>query len=237
MKIRSGKPTLTHGLRVLEARFGVPCHLENDASAAALGAYHSGDERRFQNWAYISVGTGIAAGLILNGQLFRGPNGMAGEIGHTVVAGDDGALCACGLRGCLETVAAGPAILRLARASLEAAPQARANGHLAGPQPLTTARVYSAAQEGDAGALAVTRRAGEYLAQAVHNLVMTCDVERVVFGGGVARARAAFLDPIREALEQMRRASPLAAEVLRPGLVGLLPPGYEAGLWGALALA
>jgi glucokinase len=96
---------------MLEARFRVPCRLENDARAAALGAYQFGDERHFQNWAYVSVGTGIAAGLILDGELYRGPNGMAGEIGHLVVA-RDGPGCACGLRGCLETMAAGPAIVR-----------------------------------------------------------------------------------------------------------------------------
>src|SRR5205823_13868902 len=103
---------------LLAERLGVPCHLENDARAAALGAYQTGDERRFQNWAYISVGTGIAAGLILRGQLYRGPNGMAGEIGHTVVL-PGGPRCACGLSGCLEAIAAGPAILREARLRLE----------------------------------------------------------------------------------------------------------------------
>ena len=70
---------------MLAERFGVPCRLENDARAAALGAYEMGDEPHFQNWAYLSVGTGIAAGLMLHGELYRGPNGMAGEIGHVVV--------------------------------------------------------------------------------------------------------------------------------------------------------
>ncbi len=222
--------------RILSDRFGVPCRLENDSRAAALGAYRAPGEQRYAHWAYVSVGTGIAAGLILRGQLFRGPNGMAGEIGHIVLA-PDGPLCACGLRGCLETLAAGPAIVREARARMAAAPAAAELSRLGEADALTTERVYAAAAAGDRLALSVTRQAGRYLAQAVHGLVMTCDVERVVFGGGVARAGAAFLDPVCEALEQMRQASPLAGEVLTPNLVGLLPAGYEAALWGALAIA
>lgn len=223
---------------LLAARFGVPCQLANDARAAALGAYQVGDEQRFQNWAYISVGTGIAGGLILRGQLWRGPNGMAGEIGHVIVR-PDGPLCACGLNGCLEAMAAGPAITRQAQALLRARPAIPGHGQslLDAPGPLTTARVYQAARYGDALASSVTHQAGRYLAQAVHSLVMTCDVERVVFGGGVAAAGSAFIDPISGEIERLRQASPLAAEALRPGLIGLGPLGHEAGLWGALALA
>jgi glucokinase len=202
---------------ILSARLGVPCYLENDARAAALGAHALPGERHFRHWAYLSVGTGLAGGLILDGRLYRGPNGMAGEIGHIVVE-PGGEHCACGLDGCLETLVAGPAIARQARAE-----SARA--------------VYAAAVNGDGIALAVTRRAGAYLARAVHGLVMTCDLERVVFGGGVARAGAAFLDPICDELERLRRASTLAAEVLRPGLVALAPPEAEVALWGALAVA
>ena len=80
-------------------------------------------------------------------------------------------------------------------------------------------------------------QAGWHLAQAVYNLVMTGNIQRVVFGGGVARAGLSFLDPIEAALELLRQASPVAAEVLRPGLIGLVPEGYEAALWGALTLA
>jgi predicted NBD/HSP70 family sugar kinase len=221
---------------LLAQRLGVPCRLENDARAAALGAYRAGEEQRFQNWAYISVGTGIAAGLILSGRLYRGPHGMAGEIGHSIVQ-PGGPRCACGLHGCLEALASGPAILREARCRLETTANTCGPSLLQAPGALTTARVYEAAGAGDTVARVVTRQAGWYLAQAVHSLVMACDVERVVFGGGVARAGAAFLDPICDALDQLRRASPLAAEVLRPGLVGLLPPGHEAALWGAWALA
>jgi glucokinase len=221
---------------LLAERLGVPCRLENDAKAAALGAYQTGGESRFQNWAYISVGTGIAAGLILGGRLHRGPNGMAGEMGHTVVQ-PGGPRCACGLSGCLEAIAAGPAIVREARSRLQCTAKSCGPSLLSAPGPLTTARVYEAACAGDTVARVVTRQAGWYLAQAVHSLVMTCDVERVVFGGGVARAGTAFLDPICEALDHLRQASPLAAEVLPPGLVGLLPPDHEAALWGALALA
>ena len=161
---------------------------------------------------------------------------MAGEIGHVIVQ-PGGPRCACGLSGCLEALAAGPAILREARARRGTAPTDRGPSLLDAPGPLTTVRVYQAAGAGDALARVVTQQAGEYLVQAVLSLVMTCDVERVVFGGGVARAGAAFLDPISADLDELRQASPVAAEVLPPGLIGRVPEGYEAGLWGALALA
>jgi glucokinase len=160
---------------------------------------------------------------------------MAGEIGHMIVA-PDGPRCACGLRGCLEAVAAGPAIERAARAMVAARPPAARPGPWDTPDALSAEQVYVAAAAGDELALAVTGQAGRYLAQAIHALVMTCDVERVVVGGGVARAGAAFLDPVLAALALLRQASPLAAEVLTPGLVGLVPAGYDAALWGAWAL-
>jgi len=219
----------------LAERLGVPVRLENDARAAALGAYAAGDEQRYLHWAFISIGTGIAAGLILNGQLYRGPHGLAGEIGHVIVQ-PGGPRCVCGLSGCLEALAAGPSIVREARARLHRAPGSGNPSLLEARGPLTTARVYQAASTGDALARVVTEQAGWYLAQAVLSLVMTCDIERVVFGGGVARAGSAFLNPISAGLDELRQASPVAAEVLRPGLIGLVPKDYEAALWGALAL-
>jgi len=91
---------------------GVPCFLENDVRTAALGVQRYDAGAAIQHLAYVSIGTGIAAGLILQGRLYTGAHGMAGEIGHMIVE-PNGRRCACGARGCLETVAAGPAIARL----------------------------------------------------------------------------------------------------------------------------
>jgi glucokinase len=215
----------------LAADLGAPCFLANDARGAALGLsrhprYGGG------SLAYISVGTGIGAGVILDGRLYAGAHGMAGEIGHLILD-PRGPRCECGSRGCLEALAAGPAVARLAAQAIAAG----AETCLRGASPLTAQAVYEAAGAGDSVAASVAETVGAYLGQAVQGLVMTYDVERVIFGGGVSRGGAAFFGPIERTLDRLRADSPLAREMLPPGIITLLPPDYEAGLWGAVALA
>jgi glucokinase len=104
-------------------------------------------------------------------------------------------------------------------------------------QPLSAASVYQAAAEGDGVALAITAQAGRAVGRALLDLMLAYDVERVVLGGGLARAGEAFLNPIQREMESLRRASPLARIMLPADRVGLLPAGYEAALWGAVTLA
>jgi len=219
----------------LSTRLGVRCMLDNDVKLAALGVQRYlrqlGDKSA-DNLAYISVGTGIAAGLILDGRLFRGAHAMAGEIGHMIIE-PGGALCACGARGCLETLASGPAIARMGE---EAALATRGAG-LGGYGPVSAEDVYRAAREGDEAALAITRRVGSYLALAAQQLIVAYDMECIVFGGGVSRDGDAFLRPILEALARLREGSALTGEMLALGDISVLPPDYEAGAWGAVILA
>jgi predicted NBD/HSP70 family sugar kinase len=104
---------LAVGAAIVDA-FGLPVAVENDVRAAAVGAYevHRTDTEDLRTLVYLGIGTGISAGVVVDGRLHRGRDGLAGEIGHVVVA-PDGPACRCGLRGCLEAVAAGPAIRRL----------------------------------------------------------------------------------------------------------------------------
>ena len=209
------------------AVFQAPVTLENDVRLAAVGAYqHLRARQPIQHMAYLSVGTGIAAGVTLNGRLWRGARGMAGEIGHIVVE-PEGARCACGQRGCLETVASGPAITGMAARLMR--PSAQNN--------LTAGDVYRAAQSGDPTAQTIVQRVSYYLGRAIQWLIMSYDVEKVVLGGGVAQAGPAFLDPILSELAQMRANSRLAETMLGAAKITLLPPGYNAGVWGAIALA
>ena len=215
----------------LEALTGVPVALENDVRAAAAGLIGRRVLGDIDDLAYLSVGTGISAGVVLDGRLHRGPRGLAGEIGHVVVS-PSGPVCPCGLRGCLETIAAGPAVARQAAEAIAAGrPSSLA---LDG---LTASAVYKAAAAGDPVASDVAATTGAHLARAIHELVMAYDVEVVVLGGGVAGAGRAFLDPILVALDSMREASLLAREVLRPDVVHLLPADADAGAWGAVVLA
>ena len=216
----------------LEVLLGVPCAVENDVRAAAAGLV----ERRLlgdvANFVYLSVGTGISAGVVLDGAVHRGTRGLAGEIGHIVVDAT-GPRCSCGLTGCLETIAAGPAI---ARAAVEAIATGRPTA-LSGEATVDAAAVYRAAAAGDELAKEIVNRAGRALARAIHGLVMTYDVERVVLGGGVTGAGDGFLAPVLAELAAMRTESELAAEMLPPDIVAISPDGREAGSWGGVSVA
>jgi glucokinase len=214
--------------RELARAFGAPTALENDVRTAALGAYRlAGDLEEVRHLVYLSIGTGIAAGLILDGRLYRGANGMAGEIGHLIFE-PGGHRCSCGMPGCLEAVAAGPAVERLGRERLA--------GVWTGGE-ITTEAVYAAAARGEKAAGEIIRRVSRHLARAIYLLIMAYDVEKVVLGGGVTQSRAAFLDPVLEQMSLLRAESPLARTMLRAEKVTLLPAGYNAGAWGAVRLA
>ena len=167
--------------------------------------------------AYLSVGTGISAGIVLDGRMLRGANGLAGEVGHVSADPADGR-CACGLIGCLEHVAAGPAIARAAR---EAVAGGRAS--TLGPDATPT-DVFRAAQAGDALATELATTFAERLARAIRGLVLTLGVSHVVIGGGVAGAGEALLEPVLEAIGRERAASPLVDAAFADARVEILPP-------------
>lgn len=216
----------------LTAEFGVPCAVGNDVRSAASGLLHHEVSGGIRNLAYIAVGTGIGAGLVLDGRLHLGKRGMAGEIGHVIVD-PDGAVCSCGQRGCLETVASGPAIARRAAAAMAAG----GSSSLQRIEPLTAKAVYEAAGAGDPLACAVVEDVGRALARAIAGLVLTCDLELVLLGGGVAGAGSVFLDPILAHLAELRADSPVVAEMIPAGTVRSLPPIFDAVAWGGVALA
>jgi glucokinase len=216
----------------LEARFGRPCVVENDVRAAAMGLHRRRVVGNVDDLAYLAIGTGVSAGVVLEGRLHRGPRGLAGEIGH-VVATPDGDRCACGQLGCLETLVSGQAIARITRTALAAG---RVSALADTPEP-TAVEVYQAVADGDALATEIADAVGRRLAWAVHLLVMAYDVERVVLGGGVSHAGDPFVRPIHRELDRLRQTSALANEQLAPGIVDLLPPGADAGAWGAVIAA
>ena len=208
----------------LEAALGRPVVIENDARAAALGLHRrrAVDGLDGSDLAYLAVGTGIAAGVVLDGRLHRGTRGLAGEIGHAIVD-PVGPICACGQTGCLEAFASGPSIARRAIA--------------AGMEAGTAKDVYAAASGGDPTARELVDDIGRRLAWAVHLLVMTYDVDHVVVGGGVSHAGSAFSEPIHRELERLRAVSSQAGELLPAHIVEVLPPEAEPGAWGAVAVA
>ena len=225
----------------LARRFGVPVAVENDVKAAAAGLASRDLTSGIEDLAYLGVGTGISAGIVLGGRLYRGTRGLAGEIGHVVLQAD-GPRCQCGLLGCFEAIAAGRGIASLGEA---AARDGSEDGHagsslaaaLQATGRLTSADVYAAAAAGDRAAAAIVEAAGRAVARAVYLLVMTYDLQTVFIGGGVTGAGALFLEPVLRGLDELRDRSPLAREALGPDVVRVLPPDADAGAWGAVVLA
>jgi predicted NBD/HSP70 family sugar kinase len=204
---------------LLEHALGVPVHVENDVNAAALGAGLLLG-RPTADLAYLSIGTGIAAGFVLGGRIRRGRRGLAGEIGHLTVDAN-GERCECGRRGCLELVASGSAVARLWPVDDGRSP---------------TEELLRAAAMGHAGAVAVWDRLAGHLADAVLLLMLTMDVELVVLGGGVAEVGDPLLDAVRAAVrERASVAAFLDGEELADSVV--LAPVAPVGAIGAALAA
>lgn len=195
---------------------GVPVVVENDVNAAALGAAHLlGLD--VPDLAYLGIGTGLAAGLVLGGRLRRGLRGSAGEVGHVPVD-PTGPRCSCGQRGCLEVLVSGAAIAR-AWPGTPGVPAAEA--------------LFAAADAGDDRARAVRDRIVGHVAAAVRLVVLTVDVELVVLGGGVAELGERLAEPVREHLERSAAVSPYLRGLDLPGRVVTVPPGPPVAAFGA----
>jgi len=187
----------------LEKRWNCPVSLNNDAELGAVGEWAYGAARSAANLAYIKVGTGVGAGLLLDGHIYRGATGSAGEIGHLTID-PNGTLCTCGNRGCLETFASGTAIARLAREAV-AKNQPTQLAQIKQDQ-ITAKNVADAARRGDLTAQQIIAEAGAQLGVALAGLVNLINPNMVVVGGGVAQIGDLFLEPVRR--EVKRRSLP-----------------------------
>ncbi|MFF1832919.1 ROK family protein [Streptomyces sp. NPDC058231] len=200
----------------LASRLGVPVYVDNDANLGALGELVWGSGRGVTDLAYIKVASGVGAGLVIDGHIYRGPGGTAGEIGH-ITLDESGPVCRCGNRGCLETFTAARYVLPLLQPSHGA--------------DLTMERVVQLAREGDPGCRRVIGDVGRHIGSGVANLCNLLNPSRVVLGGSLAEAGELVLGPIRDSVS--RYAIPSAARQLSvlPGALG-----GRAEVLGALAL-
>ena len=187
-----------------EAALRLPVLVDNDANLAALAELTWGAARGLRDYAYIYAATGIGAGFVLNGAVYAGANGTAGEIGHTTM-NEDGLVCECGGRGCLNTLANPDAISRQLSQSLRRRP--------------SIGEIISLAHEGDAGCRRVLADAGSHIGVAMANLYNLLDPELIVLGGNLAAAGAIIIDPLRQSM--MRRAIH-AGEAVPPVVAGEL---------------
>ena len=219
-----------HIADALSTRVQLPVSVDNDANAAVWGERSFGQGRGLANVAMLTLGTGIGSGFVVDGKLLRGVTGAAAEFGHTVID-PKGPLCGCGLRGCLEQVASGNAIARMAREALDVGGESI----LAARTPreaLSAKEVARAATEGDEVACDVLRRAGRALGIGLSNVANVFDPQAIILGGGVVRAGECFLGAARDELFRMT-----VAQRRRPMRLEITALGSDAGLLGAAALA
>jgi glucokinase len=213
---------------LVAARSGLPTIVDNDANAAALGEATFGAARGCPHVLYLTVSTGIGGGVIVSGRVHRGATSMAGEIGHTLVA-PDGPVCTCGRRGCLEAVAAGPAIAAAARRALDAGERSVL---AAIPRAALTAKEVAEAATEDALAARIMAEAAEYLGVAIAGAVNLLNPNIVVIGGGVSGAGEVLFRPLRESVARYAVAESVRDLRIEPGALG-----QRGALLGAAALA
>ena len=201
----------------LEKMWGHPVTLNNDAELGALGEWAYGAGRGEKNIAYIKVGSGVGAGLILNKQIYGGTMGAAGEIGHLTID-ENGPLCNCGNRGCLEAFAGGHAIARQGQALAKSGKRTLLSDipH----EKINAYEVAEAARRGDLHAQEILRRAGTYIGIAIAGLINLFNPSVVIIGGGVAQVGDILTVPIRQAVrERAMRASEQSVRITT-GMLG-----------------
>ena len=216
-----GELTRATGLRV---------EVENDANAAAYGEYKVGAGRGSRNLFYIMIGNGIGGAIILDGKLWTGASGFAGEVGHITIDAE-GLPCVCGNTGCLETLASAPSIVRRARERLNR-DSTSSLSRLALNKSFTAEDVAHQANEGDDFALMMIERTGKYIGTGVASVINLLNIEMIVLGGGVMDAGSLILNPIiREVKRRAFQPCFEATEIVAAKL------GLDAAPIGAAMLA
>ena len=218
----------------VDANLHLPCLIDNDANAGALGEFRHGAGRGTESMVYVTLSTGIGAGVILNGKIHRGKDGLAGELGHIPVS-ESANTCSCGARGCLESVSSGWAIAERGRewrrrrgdspASLGDSSRSRSEG-------ITAKEIAQAASRGEPRDVEIMREAACYLARGLLTVIRILDPDRIILGGGLTQAGPVLLDPLRESLSVL--ASPTigySTEIVTAEL------GAYSPLYGAAAMA
>ena len=213
--------------KLFKRRLGLHLYVENDANCAALAEYHAGAGRGSKRFVTITLGTGIGAGIIHNGKIFHGGNGMAGEVGHTCID-YQGLPCPCGRRGCWEAYSSATALIRQARQAAAEHPESL----LAGAEEITGKTVFDAADRGDETANAVVDRFCDYLGAGVTNIVNALAPEVILIGGGISRQGERLLAPVRRYVERNCFGGPEGAIPI----FAAARLGNDAGIIGAAAL-
>lgn len=180
---------------------GIPVALTNDANAAAIGEMTYGVARGMKNFIVITLGTGVGSGIVVNGQLVYGHDGFAGELGHVVMRRENGRLCGCGRKGCLEAYCSATGVARTAREIL-ATTETPSLLRDMDPEKITSYDVSVAASKGDQVALDIYKFTGNMLGEACADFAAFSSPEAFIFFGGLTKAGDLIMDPIKEGYDK-----------------------------------
>ncbi|MBM7646362.1 glucokinase [Scopulibacillus daqui] len=216
----------------LEKAVGLPVIVDNDANIAAIGEMWKGAGEGAKDVLCVTLGTGVGGGVITDGEIVHGVNGMAGEIGHTTAVLKGGVLCNCGKTGCLETVSSATAIRRMAIEGFKDHPESRLKKKYDKEGDISSKDVLDFAKEQDHLAMAVVKKASFHLGFALANFATVMNPAKIVIGGGVSKAGDTLLDPVKHyfrmyALPRVNEGVEIVAAQL----------GNDAGIIGAAWLA
>ncbi len=212
----------------LSALTGLPVTAGNDANVAALGEFWKGGGKGCRNMVFVTLGTGVGGGIVIEGKLLHGAHGAGAEIGHMVLNRNETAVCGCGKRGCVEQYCSATGIVRMAKLALEASGE---DSSLRRVSPLTCKDIFDAGKQGDRLALQVLDQYYAYMGEFLANVCCVVNPEVVVIGGGVSKAGSVLLDGLKPYFSKYVFH---AASDVRFALASL---GNDAGAYGAFKLA
>ena len=207
-------------------RFGLPTFVDNDANVAALAEKAFGAGRNFQHFILVTLGTGVGSGLVLNGKLYRGAVGAAGEFGHTTIQ-FDGPVCLCGNRGCIERYVGARWIVERTVEFLPMYPDSPLNETWQ-HGGLTPKEIADAANAGDLLGLRIMEEVGNFLGIALASVLNLLNLELVIIGGGISKAGKVLFDPIIRSIHEHAMSVPASVVQVKPAEMG-----EHAGVIGA----
>lgn len=206
---------------------GLPVKAGNDANCAALGEYWQGGGMGSRSTLFVTLGTGVGGGIVIDGNILGGAHGVGGEVGHIPVSAPDKHPCTCGKRGCVEQYASANGIVRVTKEALEKSCE---ESMLRSVEKLTCKDIFDAAKTGDAFAAAVLEQVFDYLGEALASACCVCDPERIVLGGGVSKAGDYLLRGVERHFQEHMFHACKGTEF------SLATLGNDAGMYGAFYL-
>jgi len=185
---------------MFEERLGIPTALTNDANAAAVGEMTYGAARGMKDFIMITLGTGVGSGIVINGQMVYGHDGFAGELGHVIVRRENGRVCGCGRKGCLEAYCSATGVARTAREVLAARTEPSLLRNIPA-ESITSKDVYDAAVQGDVIAQEIFDNTGTLLGEALADFIAFSSPEAIVLFGGLAKSGDYIMKPIQRGID------------------------------------